>query len=205
MDIQLNFVNQSSDHNNSEIVIFQKNVADPTSETAVAWIVIKDCGPGWHHPFTYFLQNCVGAKDSLGNYSDLHIAENGQKWDVVLTTSGDQVTLDASHGSSPEAITICNRLQGAIDGYIYKGGKLIAAKTNMQPGMEANFELVPTIWLGVVAEMEEGSIMNPAIVKQLNTEISLLGIAKADIVMTGGGTGAGAKPFQFFLQNVIMA
>ena len=30
----------------------------------------------------------------------------------------------------------------------------------------------------------------------INTEISLLGIAGADIVMTGGGSGPDAKPFE---------
>ena len=37
MDIQLNFINNSNDVNNSEIVIFQKNVATDFDELAVAW------------------------------------------------------------------------------------------------------------------------------------------------------------------------
>jgi hypothetical protein len=35
--------------------------------------------------------------------------------------------------------------------------------------------------------------------------LSLLGIASADIVMTGGGPGSNAMPFAFSLQNVIYA
>ena len=53
--------------------------------------------------------------------------------------------------------------------------------------------------------MVEGQPLNAAIVSSVNTEISLLGIASADIVMTGGGAGPGAKPFVFTLQNVVMA
>jgi hypothetical protein len=40
---------------------------------------------------------------------------------------------------------------------------------------------------------------------QINTEISLLGISSADIVMTGGGPGSSSTPFTFSLQNVQMA
>ena len=43
-----------------------------------------------------------------------------------------------------------------------------------------------------------------AVVSNINTEISLLGIASADIVMTGGGPGANSTPFAFSLQNVVM-
>ena len=44
--IQLNLINNSNDTNNSQIVIFQKNVATSFNEIAVAWQVIQDCGQG---------------------------------------------------------------------------------------------------------------------------------------------------------------
>ena len=46
--------------------------------------------------------------------------------------------------------------------------------------------------------------MNSAIISNINTELSLLGIASADIVMTGGGPGPNSTPFQFTLENVKM-
>ncbi len=46
--------------------------------------------------------------------------------------------------------------------------------------------------------------MNSAIVSEINTELSLLGIASADIIMTGGGAaGQGAQPFVFNLENIV--
>jgi hypothetical protein len=53
MDIHLNFINDSNDMNNSEIVVFQKNAATDFDELAVAWLVIKYCGQGDNHPFVY--------------------------------------------------------------------------------------------------------------------------------------------------------
>ncbi len=47
--------------------------------------------------------------------------------------------------------------------------------------------------------------MSPAVVASTNTEFSLLGIASADIVMTGGGSGLDARPFEFNIENVVVA
>ena len=46
--------------------------------------------------------------------------------------------------------------------------------------------------------------MNSAILSDINTELSLLGIQSADIVMTGGGAGPQATPFEFTLENVVL-
>jgi len=47
--------------------------------------------------------------------------------------------------------------------------------------------------------------MNSAVVSSINTELSLIGIASADIVMTGGGAGPAATPFEFAFENVVYA
>lgn len=58
---------------------------------------------------------------------------------------------------------------------------------------------------GVVSQVEEGAIINSAIMSDVNTEIGLLGIASADIVMRGGGTVPNAGYFTFSLANVVYA
>jgi hypothetical protein len=76
---------------------------------------------------------------------------------------------------------------------------------SVAPQQEAVYEFKPMIWIGVASEVEEGATMASAIVSSTNTELSLLGIASADIVMTGGGPGENPRPFQFTLDNVVMA
>ena len=50
------------------------------------------------------------------------------------------------------------------------------------------------------ASVREGT---PALhLAQINTEISLIGIASADLVLTGGGD---SQPYQFTLENVVMS
>jgi len=205
MDIKLNFINNSNDANNSQIVIFQKNATTDFDELAVAWQVIRNCGQGDNHPFVFPMATAVGAGDADGNYSPQKPAENGQLFSMVLAPSGHQLTL-VGPATDPAELQILNGLdQGAISAGIYKSGKLLAQKAGVAPGQKAVFQFKPTLWIGAVSQVEEGEVMNSAILSSVNTELSLLGMAGADIVMTGGGPGASATPFEFNFQNVIMA
>jgi hypothetical protein len=203
--IKLNFINQSNDINNSEVVIFMKNEVPSYNEIAVAWTVIQNCGQGDNHPFEYPLDMYVAASDSWGNYTPQFLANPGQAFQMIRTTSGDQLKPNGNAGSVTEVDVQNNLPQGGINAWIYKDGKKLAVKTNVSPGQMAAFVFKPAIYIGVVSEIEEGDIMDSAIISQINTQISLLGIASADIVMTGGGGGQSATPFQFSLQNVVMA
>lgn len=205
MNIKLNFINHSNDTNNSEIVIFAKNTATDMQEFAVAWKVIRFCGQGENHPFVYSTDSQVAMGDSWGNFSPRLKAEPGQQFTAQNTASGDHLALTGA-SSAPDEIEVVNGLmKGSISANIYKSGSLFAQKTSIAPGMKAVFQFTPTIWIGVASEVDEGANMSSAIVSSVNTEISLLGIASADIVMTGGGAGPDATPFEFHLENVSMA
>lgn len=204
MGVQLNFVNQSNDANNSQIVIFQKNVASDFEELAVAWRVIKYCGQGDNHPFTFPLGLQVGASDSYGNHTPQLEAQFGQQFQLSLSSSGDRLA-PAGYGASSNEVQVLNALpRGAINASCYKDGRLLAVKTAIAPQQKAVFEFKPSIWIGVVSQIEQGQVMNSAILGDINTEISLLGVSRADIVMRGGGAGAGSTPFSFTLENVVM-
>ncbi|MCL3781102.1 hypothetical protein EMN47_12000 [Prolixibacteraceae bacterium JC049] len=202
-DIKLNFINESNDQNNSEIVFFQKNVATDFDELAVAWKVIKNCATGWHHEFVYPMGMEVSAEDSWGNEIIKPMkASNGQLFHVYQDSSGDQLAYYGPGASRKEVQLRNDLVRGAINANIYKGGKLLARKTGISPAQKAAFQFKPTLWVGVVSQVEEGEVMNSAIMSDINTELGLLGVASADIVMTGGGTGPNASKFQFTLENV---
>ncbi|MBI1771083.1 MAG: hypothetical protein HYR68_01735 [Burkholderiales bacterium] len=205
MDVQLNFINNSNDVNNSEVVIFQKNVATNFDELPVAWMVIKYCGIGDNHPFTFPMSMYVGASDSWGNYTPQLAAEYGKLYSMRLTNSGDKLVAYGNSTSAKEVQVLNDLPKGAINASIYKSGKLLATKTSIAPRQTAVFEFKPTIWIGVASQVEQGQVMNSAIVYDINTELSLLGIASADIVMTGGGPGRNPTPFSFKLGNIVMA
>ncbi|MFL6845052.1 MAG: hypothetical protein ACJ8ER_09255 [Allosphingosinicella sp.] len=205
MDTQLNFINRSHDQANSEIVIFSKNVATGFNDLHVAWIVIQNCGVEEHHPFTYPTTTQVAVGDAWGNYSPQLDAQPGDKFAIMSTSSGDTL-VPMGVANPPTEIQIENGLQqGTISANCYKDGRLLATKTSVAPGQVAAFEFQPTIWIGAASQVTQGKIMNSAIVDAVNTELSLLGIASADIVMTGGGPGQDSTPLTFTLQNVVEA
>ncbi|MDH4320754.1 MAG: hypothetical protein OEV73_04570 [Desulfobulbaceae bacterium] len=202
-DIKLNFVNYSNDTNNSSIVIFQQNVAEDFGEIAVAWKVIQNCGRLDNHPFTYPMQFQVSAKDSYGNFTPQLTAYDGQAYEMIKDTSGDVLSIANTPACNAAEVEVRNSLQqGAIDACIFRDGKLLATKTNISPGQKAVFQFHPRIYIGVVSQITESQIMNSAIIQTINTELNLFGISSADIVMTGGGPGPGAMPFEFKLANI---
>lgn len=201
--ITLNFINRSQDANNSSVVIFQQNVAEDFGEIAIAWKVIENCGRLDNHPFTYPLNFVVSAGDSYGNYTPQLQASDGQAFDMVKTTSGNVLQFSGTPSTSPYEVEVRNQLAlGAVTANCYRDGKLIAAKTGLAPGQKAVFEFQPRLYIGVVSQIEEGDVMDSAIISQINTEINLFGISSADIVMTGGGPGKGATAFSFSLENI---
>lgn len=203
--IQLNLINASNNMNNDTVLIYQKNVATDFAEIAVAWRVIKNLGHNDYHPFTFTYGMSVSAMDSYGNYTPQLAASPGDGFQMTRTASGDVLAANGPSSSVLEVQVENNLSTGSIDANVYRDGKLLAVKSSIPPAQKAVFEFKPTIWIGVASQIEEGAVLNSATLSQINTEISLLGIASADIIWSGGGTGATATPYTFSLQNVVMA
>ena len=147
----------------------------------------------------------IATEDSYGNFTPQVLANKGEQFHVEKQSSGSVLKIKGQ-AASPNGIELANNLQqGSINANIYKNGKLLLSKTNITPEQKVVFEFKPTIWIGVASQVNEGELVSSAAVSSLNTEISLVGITSADIVMTGGGTGSNATAFQFSLENVIKA
>jgi hypothetical protein len=202
--ISLNFINQSADLQQSQIVIFQKNVAGACDHGCVAWKVIQNCGPGGNHPFLFETSKEIGASDSYGNYVPRCAGSPGDAFQVSATSSGDTLS-KCGNASWPTEVEISNNLsKGAINAVIYRSGVLLATTEALAPRQIAAFEFLPTIWIGAVQRrIFQGALLSPAVIEQCDTELSLLGIASADIVMTGGGPGQSSTRLTFSLQNVV--
>lgn len=204
-DVKLRLINESNDRNNSQILIFQKNDALEDYGTVVAWQVIQNLGQGSRHPFLYSPAVFVDATDSWGNYTaQLGPAKPGAAYEMIKNTSGDVLQAYAAEATAPTEIAVFNHLQlGSITANIYRSGSLISQKTGIAPGQKAVFAFKPTIFVGAVSQVEQGAVLNPAIIDSINTELSLIGIASADIVMRGGGPGSQATPFTFTFENIV--
>ena len=201
-DVKLSFINRSNSTDIPEVVIFQKNLAPNSDDTAIAWLVIKYCGQGESYSFIYPSEMGINASNESGDYSQILAAQNGQLFQLLLTDSGPTLSYEGS-GSSPKQVQLLNALSEEwVSANIFKDGRILAQKSPVNPQQTAVFEIEQTIWIGVVSDIEAGEPMSSTILSTINTEISLLGIASADIVMTGGGSDAKSTPFEFNLENV---
>lgn len=202
--LKLTLINQSSDANNSTVLVFQQNVVASQGEYAVAWQVIQNLGRGWTHNFDYEFELAVGAMDSYGNTSPIMPAGPGQLFSVYSAPSGDQIEASGSVPNRSTEIWVQNNLGvGATSACIYRCGKLLSTKTGIAPGQTASFQFNPSIYIGVVSQwdVKPGQILNSAIMSAVNTQISLAGLTgQATIIMSGGGPGRASTPFTFTLQ-----
>jgi hypothetical protein len=205
MNISLNFINNSNDANNSQVVIFQKNVATNFDEVAVAWKVISFAGRGDSHRIEFPLTNSAAVAEAGGDAGAPVSAPNGTLLAAQDAGDGAVLTAAGSASSAKEIQVLNQRARGSIDAQIYKDGRLLAVKTSVAPQQKAVFQFKPTIWIGVVSSVQEGELLDSAVLAQVNTELSLLGIASADIVISGGGPGPNAASIKFSLQNIVMS
>ncbi|QSQ24803.1 hypothetical protein JY651_07630 [Pyxidicoccus parkwayensis] len=201
--VSLRLVNQSS-VGAPQVVIVQGNAQ---GSSVIAWRVIEHLSPGWSHPFTYPLQTQVSVTDPWGNVSPALTVEPGQQVNVVMGTYGTELVLSSPPDSAPNVIGVVNDLsQGAIAVEVLKDGLAVARTSALYPQSHVVYELKPTISIGVASACTQGEPVGSASASEINTEISLKGIASADIVMSGGGgEGSSAQPFIFSLANVVMA
>jgi len=206
MDIKLRFVNKSNDGNKSEVLIYQKNVVTAMPSLSVAWKVIRYCGRDCTHPFVYPDGYEVSITDEHGNFTPRLKAKNGQMLSLVQTPIGNRRLLYTGPASASTELDVVNGMsQGAVDVCIFKDGRMVGVKTSVSPGQKAVFQYQPALWIGVCSEVIQGQPIDSAVMSDVNTELSLIGIASADIVMSGGGPGEGAIAYQFNLENIVQA
>lgn len=203
MNTRITFINKSLDENNSKVVIFQKSVATNLKSTSTAWRVIEHCGYNWSHEFIYSSSFDVAVKDSYNNHSDKKAASPGEKWVVIQKSAGNMIELDSGTAANREEVEVKNELyMGSIDAQVYKQGGIVVSRNGIPPGQKAIFKLEPYIYVGVHAKVEEGEILSSAVLSDENTRFSLRGINEAQIIMTGGGVGLSAVPFEFELVRI---
>src|SRR5882762_9613928 len=109
-DINLRFINESGDKNDSTVVIFQKNQDTSFGEIAVAWTVIQNCGHDGYHPFTYPMEMLVSGIDSWGNYTQQLPATNGQAFEMIYNNSGNVLQLAGGPASARDEVDLNNEL-----------------------------------------------------------------------------------------------
>lgn len=204
--IKINFINHSNDSDNECFIFVQKNKEESTKSNIAAWTVINHCSPGDSHSFTYSPNITISITDSSGHTTDQLSTEVGQAFIVQDTPAGVSINLSDQPSADKHDIEISNLMEkGSVEVNIFRDGKLLACKSNLIPSENAFVNFEPTLLVGAIDEVKEGSIIDPSILSNLKTEFSLEGLQSCDIIVTGGGTGPSATAFTFTLSNVLYA
>lgn len=204
MEIKFTYLNLSGDAGRSQVVIFQRNLANRLDAPVVAWRVIRFCGFDCRHPFVYSRQLAVRAIDYDGNLTPPVMAGGGERVRLGRTSSGIDLRRDG-RSSSVRDLQVVNGIErGAVVVKVYRAGRPLAAWPSLAPGQRATFRFEPRLFIGVVADrIKEEKALHPAVAAAVTTSIPTQGFLAADIVMTGGGPGPDSLPYAFHLENVM--
>lgn len=191
--INLRYVNQTNIPN-INVVTFQKNVAASFDTNVTAWSVINLIDK---KTIIYDPDLTIAYQDSHGNLTSRLSVEPGQQF---LATIGGILEFNGPATSNKEIELLNGISSDTITAIIYRTSKEVGRMGPISNGQKAVFQFKPTIWVGVDDTISQGDILNSSVISGFNTEISLLGIKSADIIITGSGTEP--DPFSFSLGNV---
>lgn len=194
-DIEITFVNQSTDCGNTKVVIFQKNMLGGIDELPVAWKVL-DCESDRTCSFSYPTAVTASANDEDGNAGAPQPVKHGQAFALRRADAGGSVLVPVGLASKPERIEVVHEHGEAPAGVrFYRGGKLMASRQTLMPGGKAVFQFMPALWIGLLPEASEGMLLPPVAPVDL-TMLALGGMRAATIRMTGSCTDP-ARPVRF--------
>lgn len=208
--ILLKLINRSKDQSNSEVVIFQENVAENFRPHTVAWRVLRNVERDDYFYFEYSPIIEVGMCQTMGSRGMPRMTEvePGLAYEVVDDISGQALRLSERWVGDPSRVEVFNEHStGVFDTNCYRSGSLLATKESLMPGGIAAFQFQSCLNFAVVSEMEdldevtEGGIIDSYHLLDVTTTLNLGFMTSADIIMTGGGSGPDAEPFQFTLEN----
>lgn len=183
--------------------MFQRQVVLEKGIFPVAWQLFV---PGSYDqakqiPFSGSL--LIDVNDWRGNYSQRLPVVEGDSFKVMDDLCCGRLFLHNSQNCPNRRISVFNGLKkGAIDINLYRSGRLFGKWPGLIPGQSAFFRDNKTIFISTAFRLEPGMPVTNTHLTGMTKRLDLHGIAKADIVMTGGGFGRGALPFAFHMENI---
>jgi hypothetical protein len=201
---KLNFINRSNYDNHNNIVIYQPNEASMShDEIPIAWKVIKKCGINESHSFLFNTVLEVAIGDSYGNYKHPLEATPGKISEIGYGRLGVELQLSNKITYNPNEFGVLNSLRdGSYSVNCFRNARLLATIDYLYPREEVLFRFSDIISISVLSEAEEGKEIDTSLLGDMETQFDLTGVGSADIIMTGGGEGENAEPFQFSMENI---
>ncbi|WP_068475034.1 hypothetical protein [Saccharicrinis aurantiacus] len=189
-EIKITYTNKSMNKDLPTVFVFTKNEI-PTFDVlkeGVAWRTIPDIGRGSSSSFVFPIITEVGATWKGGmNKTQVLSSDIGKRYTVSKNDTGI-VLAQNGNASDTKSIDINNdaNIPDGVSASLYKDGKLMMTKNIVGYGQKATFVLKPKLYWGIASEIQEGALLNSAV---LNTdhffEQDLEGVTEVNISLNG--------------------
>jgi hypothetical protein len=189
-DIKITYTNKSMNRDLPTVFVFTKNET-PTFDVlkeGVVWRTIPNIGRGSSSSFVFPILTEVGATWQGGmNKTQILPSDIGKRYTVSQNDTGIVLAVNGN-ASDTKSIDVNNEanIQDGVSASLYKDNKLMLTKNIVGYGQKATFVLKPKLYWGIASEIEEGELINSAV---LNTdqffEQDLEGITEMNISLNG--------------------
>ena len=199
--ITLNFINKTQDIPAASVVICQHNAAAGMRCNPVAWRVLRDVTP--EAPCSFEVPSAfeVALQDAAGLMTTPAGGGAGQRYGAVAGPTGVVLKEGGRDVEHAEDVCVQNLFEEeTLNVTAHKSSRLVAIRTNIDPGDVAAFRFIDHIYVGRAGRLQEGDLISEAVASRITTRINLFGVRKADIVMTSSDKGARAPHFR--LENI---
>jgi hypothetical protein len=187
-DIQINYVNKSYHRGHPTIIVFTKPVISPNASQPTVWQAIKNIGYNCWHKFTYTVATSVQVSWNKDNQQETLTVDNviGKNYSFEKTQSSYSLV---ETGSNQEAhqFEIINNVSTLkeISVIAYKDGNRIQIKERVASNQKVVFVFHSKLYFGISSSYEVGDVINPEMISQGFTEISLQGLHSCDVILKG--------------------
>ncbi len=202
-DINILFVNQSNDRDNSNVLVFMKPTESNFAAQSTAWQIIKDIGYNCWHKFTYTLNTSVIALWDGGKSGTFPIDTANGKTYALKQTKGGFSLEENGNGNTPNEFDVINKVSvpNGVSVIAFKDGNPILTKQTVAKGEKAEFVFHPKLYFGVSSEYQVGDVISSAVMSEDFKEVSLEGLKSATVTMRGNA----AKGYTFEVSEQIPA
>lgn len=190
-------VNSTNDSTPKKIIIILKSVAGSFDESGVqAWKTLMFNGSANELKYFNFSGEYTIKAEGISHGIE---AVRGKRYQVNQAGTGLELLGNAS---SVNEYQFKNNTSNNLTVSILKDKNKIET-TTVTPNQIKAWQFNTTFWIAAFSTDTDTSGSIEELLPEVNTQINLMGVRSADVVMTGGGAGPSAQPISFSLQNIV--
>ena len=185
----ITFVNETDNPDQPRIFVFARNEASASDALTdeIAWRVMPTLGKGASSMFIYTLVGTVQAMWGGCNSTRSLPADVGMRYVVEEDATGIVLVPDGS-ASQPNAIEVSSvvHVVGGIEAQLLRDDKAFMRQAVVAYGQKATFIVESKLYWGIASEIQEGQLINTAILERDTFfELDLQGVSQATVTLSG--------------------